>query len=220
MADLDSFQDESDEEMEAMTPAEVLEKMEEAWLNEKFAPELLDSKTELVECMLEQLKEMEENIKRAKKGDFKVSIHRLEIDRIRYILSSYLRRRLEKIEKFTVHTLEAEKDRSSDDNALMSPAEFKFASEYAQNMESHFKKIVLRHLPDNLQAMDPTETAPRPNLDSYVFLRVNEKTDGVLVEEETLEAGEEIIDLEVADQHLMRYKPVASLVTSGAVSLI
>lgn len=29
MADLDSFQDESDEEMEAMTPAEVLEKMEE-----------------------------------------------------------------------------------------------------------------------------------------------------------------------------------------------
>lgn len=48
-------------------------------MNEKFAPELLDSKTELVECMLEQLKEMEENIKRAKKGDFKVSIHRLEV---------------------------------------------------------------------------------------------------------------------------------------------
>ena len=29
----------------------------------------------------------------------------------------------------------------------------------------------------------------RPNLDSYVFVRVNEDTDGVLVEEETLDTG-------------------------------
>ena len=31
--------------------------------------------------------------------------------------------------------------------------------------------------------------AVRPNMDSYVFLRVNEDTDGVLVEEETLDTG-------------------------------
>ncbi|KAK7463976.1 hypothetical protein BaRGS_00038016 [Batillaria attramentaria] len=31
---------------------------------------------------------------------------------------------------------------------------------------------------------------------------------------------EEIIDLEKGDQHILRYKPVASLVASGAVSLI
>ena len=30
----------------------------QAWLNEKFAPELLESKVELVECMLDQIKEM------------------------------------------------------------------------------------------------------------------------------------------------------------------
>lgn len=29
-----------------------------AWLNEKLAPELLESKIELVECLLEQIKEM------------------------------------------------------------------------------------------------------------------------------------------------------------------
>lgn len=51
----------------------------QAWLNEKFTPELLESKAELVECMIDQVTEMEENIKRAKKGDFKISIHRMEV---------------------------------------------------------------------------------------------------------------------------------------------
>ena len=96
-------------------------------------------------------------------------------------------------------------------------------------METHMNSLVLRHMPPNLQAMDPKQTsmkqlciffalsllsgilcfwcnmtiyddyydyslglyfaAVRPNMDSYVFLRVNEDTDGVLVEEETLDTG-------------------------------
>ena len=48
-------------------------------MNEKFSPELLVSKTELVECMLDQITEMEDNIRRAKKGDFKVSLHSMEV---------------------------------------------------------------------------------------------------------------------------------------------
>ena len=51
----------------------------QAWFNEKFSPELLEAKTDLVDCMLEQISEMEENIARAKKGDFKVSLHRMEV---------------------------------------------------------------------------------------------------------------------------------------------
>lgn len=39
----------------------------------------------------------EANLKRAKRGDLKVSIHRMEIERIRYVLSSYLRCRLVKV---------------------------------------------------------------------------------------------------------------------------
>lgn len=70
MADIDEIDGVSDEEVEALTACEVLQKLEEAWLNEKFSPELLEAKTDLVDCMLEQVTEMEENIKRAKKGGF------------------------------------------------------------------------------------------------------------------------------------------------------
>jgi bifunctional pyridoxal-dependent enzyme with beta-cystathionase and maltose regulon repressor activities len=69
----------SDEEYERMTAAEVLEKLEEvsqrrctptslhstaltftlqAWINEKFAPDLLEYKTEIVESIMLQIKEM------------------------------------------------------------------------------------------------------------------------------------------------------------------
>lgn len=43
------------------------------------------------------LSEQEENLKRAKKGDLKVSIHQMEMERIRFVLSSYLRCRLMKV---------------------------------------------------------------------------------------------------------------------------
>ncbi|KAI2549784.1 GINS complex subunit 4 [Homo sapiens] len=79
-----------------LTPAELIERLEQAWMNEKFAPELLESKPEIVECVMEQLEHMEENLRRAKREDLKVSIHQMEMERIRYVLSSYLRCRLMK----------------------------------------------------------------------------------------------------------------------------
>ncbi|XP_060076931.1 DNA replication complex GINS protein SLD5-like [Ylistrum balloti] len=220
MSELDEFGDGSDEEGEAMTAAEVLQKLEEAWRNEKFSPDLLDAKMDLVECMLEQLVEMEENIKRAKRSDIRVSIHRMEIDRIRYIISSYLRCRLQKVERYTVHILEQERQRKEEDACRMSPEEFEFAKDYAETMDNHFRSLALRHMPPNLQTLDTKQTAMRPNMDKYVFLQVNEDTEGVLVEEETLEAGEEIVDFQKGDQHIMQYKPISPLVASGAVTLI
>ena len=55
----DIFQDTGadgvEEYEEELTAAEVLQKLEDAWLNEKHSPELLEPKLEIVECMLEQV---------------------------------------------------------------------------------------------------------------------------------------------------------------------
>lgn len=210
-------ENEGDEDEEAMTAAEVLQKLEEAWLNEKFAPELLENKSDIVECMMSQIQEMEENIQRAKKGDFKVSLHRMEIDRIRYVLSSYLRIRLKKIEKFTAHLLQEE---ATSEQPRLSPEEMNFAKQYQSLMESHMTNMALKHMPPNLQKLDQKLTSLQPNLDSYIFFRVNDDVEGVLVDEETAEAREEIIDLKKGDQHVMMYRPIRDLVACGSVSLI
>ena len=41
-----------------LLPSDVFFLKMQAWVNEKFAPELLESKADLVECMLDQIKEM------------------------------------------------------------------------------------------------------------------------------------------------------------------
>ena len=48
-------EEEEDDEEEMMTSAEVLAKLEEAWRNEKFAPDLLEAKTDLIDCISEQV---------------------------------------------------------------------------------------------------------------------------------------------------------------------
>ncbi|XP_072026133.1 DNA replication complex GINS protein SLD5-like [Amphiura filiformis] len=210
----------SDEELE-MTAADVLRKLEEAWLNEKFSPELLETKVELVECMLEQMKQMEDNLRKCKKGDFRIIVHKMEIDRIRYILSSYLRIRLGKIEKYVHHVLQQEASRDSEAASRLSIDELTFAKDYAGNLDTHFKDVVLRHMPPNLQTIDKQKTAAKPNMDSYVFLRANEKKEQVLVEPEMEDdQNAEVIDLEKDAQYIMRYQPIASLVALGSVSLI
>ncbi|XP_072177592.1 DNA replication complex GINS protein SLD5-like [Diadema setosum] len=211
----------SDEEEVEMTAADVLQKLEEAWLNEKFAPNLLESKVEIVECMLEQMEQMEENVKRCKKGDFRIIVHRMEIDRIRYVLSSYLRIRLEKIEKYVHHVLHKESTRGPDEPNMLSPEEFAFAKEFAESSESHAQQVVLRHMPPNLQNLDKQKLVPKPNLDSYVFLRANERQEHVLIEPELEdEQNADVVDLDAGSQYIMRYRPIGSLVASGAVSLI
>uniref|UniRef100_A0A8C2C090 DNA replication complex GINS protein SLD5 n=1 Tax=Cyprinus carpio TaxID=7962 RepID=A0A8C2C090_CYPCA len=192
----------------------------QAWLNEKFSPELMENKSELVECVMEQLTHMEENLQRVRKGDVKASVHRMEIDRIRFVLSSYLRSRLQKIERFFPHVLEKEKSRADGDPSFLSPEEFAFAKEFLANTEVYLRNVALKHMPPNLQSIDMLKAVPEPCLDSFVFLRVKERQENILVEPETDEQREYVVDLDKGSQHLMRYRTIAPLVASGAVQLI
>ncbi|XP_039624503.1 DNA replication complex GINS protein SLD5 [Polypterus senegalus] len=221
MADtMAGFSDSEDESQELMTPAQLIGKLEEAWLNEKFAPELLENKSEIVECVMEQLNHMEENLQRSKKGDLRATIHRMETERIRYVLSSYLRCRLQKIEKYFPHVLEKEKSRAEGEPSYLSPEEYAFAKEYYANTETFLKNVALKNMPANLQTVDLGKSVPKPNLDSFVFLRVKERQENILVEPETDDQREYAVDFEEGSQHLIRYRTVAPLVASGAVQLI
>lgn len=72
-----------DDDQPVMTAQSALEELENAWLNEKFAPEILPHNYELVEIMLQQIGHMEENIKRLSKNDIRQSVHKMELERIR-----------------------------------------------------------------------------------------------------------------------------------------
>ena len=50
------------QDQEELTTGEVLQRLQDAWINEKFAPDLLEHQNEVVECLLNQIAETDQRI--------------------------------------------------------------------------------------------------------------------------------------------------------------
>uniref|UniRef100_A0A131Z4K9 DNA replication complex GINS protein SLD5 n=1 Tax=Rhipicephalus appendiculatus TaxID=34631 RepID=A0A131Z4K9_RHIAP len=208
-------------EEECTSAEQVVQKLEEAWLNETFAPELLPYQNDIVDCVLDQLRYMQENLQRIDKTDFKATMHKMEVERIQYILTSYLRTRLTKIEKHGAYILRQLETGEIDSDELLSPYERKFARAYIASIEDYLRDVALVHMPFNQQDFNIASVDGGPDLDEFVFLKVKRQTMGVLVDEGTSQSRDgEVIDLDEGSRHIMRYRAIASLVKDGSVVLL
>ncbi|GJN36086.1 hypothetical protein PR202_gb24922 [Eleusine coracana subsp. coracana] len=113
--------------------------------------------------------------------DLVVSLYQMDLDRTLFLLRSYLRLRLQKIEKYTMHI-----SRSQDLKDRLSEQEQKFAKSCGEIMEKHLKQSVLSKLPYGYgdefvtkQSLSSTEDdmififlpVPEPQLDTFVFCK-------------------------------------------------
>ncbi|CAN7941650.1 unnamed protein product [Ixodes hexagonus] len=121
--ELESIEDLDDE---CISTELLVQKLEEAWLNEKFSPEILPYLGDVVDCLLDQLTHMQENLQQIDKADFRVTVHKMELERIQYILTSYMKIRLGKIEKHGAFILNQIRN-SQSDQELLSPEEQRYA---------------------------------------------------------------------------------------------
>lgn len=174
----DLFEDDE----EQITAEKVLENISLAWQNERLCLELLPHSSEMVELMLGQIAHMEENLQSLDTNDFRSIMHKMELERIKYILASYLRCRLKKIEEFTGHILEEEALRSENQKRLSS-SELAFATGYRDIVEKHLFQVATRHMPANLQQNDDKLRIVRPNLMSHVVIKVNSECKFIFPEE-------------------------------------
>jgi GINS complex subunit 4 len=232
--ELETTIDEIDDTNVQLTSAELIEMMEEVWLNEKFAPEILPNKQEIVDCVLGQLAFMEENLATLPCSDFKKGIHQLEVDRIRYLVTSYLRHRLEKIETYVFHTLKQEEQRTErDEESYLTEAEQEFAVKYRQGLqlwglnggydfffpglEQHFENVMNFH--PGLPFEDWKNQLIVPNTKSFVFLKAKSRVEGVVVDGGR-DDDSKLVDLNLGSQLIISYNSVADLVKKGEVRLI
>lgn len=191
----------------------MLEILQNTWLNEKFAPELLPQQTEMLDLMLGQIEHMEENIAELDKNDFRYIAHRIELERIKYIVTNYLRCRIKKIEAFTRSILEDDEHQPANKKRL-SDEERRYAEEHMALIKKHFHRIAIQHMPTNLQEESALEIVT-PNLMSHIFLRANESVPSVVVG-----MNDEEVDLEAGSLHIMPYKLASDLLLDGKVQLI
>ncbi|XP_023940135.2 DNA replication complex GINS protein SLD5 [Bicyclus anynana] len=212
--DLDLSADE-----EEITAETVLKTLQSAWQNERLAPEILPHRNDMVECMLGQIQHMERNINKLPKTDLRACIHKMELNRIKYIICNYLKTRLNKIEKYCISIVNEERQRTESGTNYLTPSEFRYAQEYLVNMENHLKNTVLNHVPGRMQTFEHNKMAVYPNLQSHVFLKANSTVNGIVLEDMIGDQDEEI-DLEEDSQHILQYKPIADLVKNGKVQLV
>ncbi|XP_017461296.1 PREDICTED: DNA replication complex GINS protein SLD5 [Rhagoletis zephyria] len=206
------FDDHVDEE-ELITAQKVLEIVETAWQNELCAPEILQHQTDMMELMLGQVAHMEENMKDLDKNDFRFIVHQMELERIRYVMASYLRCRLQKIETYTRHIINEEEARDVSEKRL-SPEEAKYAQEYAENVEQYFQQVALQYMP-NMQRSEADQRIVRPNLMSHVFIKANVAVPAVVVG-----VDDEEVDLTAGSQHIIPYQLVSDLIHKNQAQLI
>ncbi|KAJ8422723.1 hypothetical protein Cgig2_004569 [Carnegiea gigantea] len=94
------------EDFESLMKTSDVELLKKAWRNEKAAPEILQFQASLVQRSQEQIQLMEETIEdftRSGLDPLIVSVYQMDLDRTQYLLRSYLRIRLQKIEQDMTH---------------------------------------------------------------------------------------------------------------------
>merc|ERR1719387_265483 len=98
------------------------------------------------------------------------TIRAVDIDRVKYWLRDYLRIRLWKLTQWPQHYREPERQ------GLLSDAERTFLHEYWRAKESFLKAHCLQYVPETKQRLDQKtdlqDMVRRPQLDSFVFVRV------------------------------------------------
>jgi GINS complex subunit 4 len=102
---------------------------------------------------------------------FYYNVHKMELERVKYTLKSYLRTRLFKIERFLLYLVE------KDQAALLSEGEMAYAWTLYESKKAHFNQTFLAKLPSKLNPFEtPSETVDdklitKPNEQEFVFVR-------------------------------------------------
>ncbi|KIY62730.1 GINS complex, Sld5 component [Cylindrobasidium torrendii FP15055 ss-10] len=146
------------------------------WMNERHAPALLPSEDKLLGRLLDRIRRQTDTVQ-ALRGDpssseeehIRIMLVQTEVERVKFVVRSYIRTRLFKIEKFARFIAIDE-----DTQSLLTTAERKFAIELAKNTDQHFMSTVLQSLPEDQRHIDDThafepEMATKPDRNRAVF---------------------------------------------------
>ncbi|KAI3993997.1 hypothetical protein MKX01_003010 [Papaver californicum] len=200
-------------------PTEV-ELLKGAWRNEKASPEILQFQEDVVRNARAQIQNMEDTVEAyAENGKdaLTVSLYQMDLDRTEFLLRSYLRTRLQKMEKYMIHISKTELW-----NRLSEP-EQKFVTSCKENMENHLKQSVLSRLPYGYQdflkqsiSSEEDDMVPEPQLDTFVFC----KSKGSIGSFQLDAVGDEVVDLIADDLYVLRYKSIKPLVEMGQIDLV
>jgi GINS complex subunit 4 len=145
------------------------------------------------------------------------TIFSVEVTRVKYMLRSYLRTRLFKVEQFVMHCLDSPEVRER-----LSPLEDTYATQYLRLVVGHLANTVSSKLPEAFSSVFKQASAhaandmiPAPDLGRHVFVKILRDLGQVEVYED---GG--MHELNKGDLYIMKYNMLRPMLADGAVQLL
>lgn len=246
---------------EDVTPQKDYSRLMTLWRNERCAPELLPYPSLLLSRMLRRVQEQMENIENISMGFYENTISgdlknsgvsydktneklpllcmEAELERVKFLLRSYLRCRLSKIDKFMLYLKQLDYDETNVTplNELLSEQEQVYHSRHFAISLKLLNSSILKHMPPELQAINDTEGSvsmiDEPEWNKFVFIHVKEPSDhanedplleknefGKLCYTVTIHELNEDVELNIGGIYVMRYAVIKDLLRNDKVELI
>ncbi|EMR11210.1 hypothetical protein PNEG_00800 [Pneumocystis murina B123] len=208
---LDTFFDLQDPSSDQNDRKNDLLQLMKSWISERTAPEILPCQTTLLERMMERI---QRQISQDIKTNFRMILIQTEIERIKYIIRSYLQTRIYKLDKYAIYILQ-----TPESLACLSSIEIEYLKKHQEILMNYYTSAVLKYLPKKLQRLDDTQGGismiEKPDLETAVFCRVINT-----VEQDIPISKNETITLNKGNIYLLKYKVIRSFLRTGDVELI
>ena len=205
--------------------------LRKAILNERAAPHILPYERQAVEELTEVINNQqkiidgvmdfkprnEEESQKMADDKFACSLYQMEVNRLNYIVTSYHRTRLSKIQQYPMHIY-----RDNDLKQRLSKSELSFLGNYIDLMSGHLEQTVTNHLPPQFKSLTDegslgsVSMIPRPNLNKYVFIKAKEDIGDV----EIVDGPEGVQTINKDDIFAVIYEPVEHLLLDGKIELL
>uniref|UniRef100_A0A915Q065 DNA replication complex GINS protein SLD5 n=1 Tax=Setaria digitata TaxID=48799 RepID=A0A915Q065_9BILA len=209
-----------EDDEESITPSQLVREITIAWQNEICSPRLLPHVEMVVDLMIDQLESMEENFSKCKDHtSLKIVLHKMEVQRLAYMINEYIRTRLKKIEK-DVEVLQNEDDERGRTNSprLFSAAEKVFVERYELMKRNLMKTCFLERIPPVLQRL-PTTTLDM-SAERVIIEVTNDKQEQAVIPEMTDVLSDRTVDLPPGSIHFIPYPSIADLLEANKVRLL
>ncbi|THH28857.1 hypothetical protein EUX98_g5334 [Antrodiella citrinella] len=150
------------------------------WMNERHAPDILPAQEALLGRLLDHIRKQTNDVQllradpdSSEDEHFRIMLVQTEVERVKFVIRSYLRTRLHKVEKYARYIMSTPETQEK-----LSQGELDHAERYATILEAHFNNAVLKSLPpeqqgldDNIAFMPPMIPAPDKNVGVFAYAR-------------------------------------------------
>ncbi|KAI5789709.1 hypothetical protein DFH27DRAFT_517779 [Peziza echinospora] len=148
--------------------------------------------------------------------NFLLIILQTELERIKYLLRSYLRIRLTKIDKHPLYILRTPQIRDR-----LSPPELQYLKSHQALLNNFYLGAFLKGFPEQLRRLDDTaggiSMVEEPDMEGAVFCVVVKE---IKDEEVRIKGTDAVFTLRKGDVYVVRYSAVREYVLAGEVELI